>query len=224
MPGYDWNFSVLAPFVGAFAHGALITIVLSVLSYLIGSFIGIWAGAFFRAIPGARLLFFLNDWVRAVPLLVMLFLVYFFPTKELFGVSPLSAFWSAIVAFSIIQAAYTADVVRSAIDQVPQRVILAGHAIGLTKIDLWRFVILPDVLRQVAPAQLAFFIGNVRLSSLASVIGVQDVVFVSRAISAQTFRSLEPWLVVAGIYIVLVVPLTMLAREFEQSQWLKRRA
>jgi polar amino acid transport system permease protein len=224
MYGYDWNFSVLAPFMGAFVRGTYITIALSVISFTLGSIVGIAAGAAFRAAPGARLIFLLNDCLRAIPLLVMLFLVYFFPTKEIFGVSPPSPFWSAVIAFAIIQAAFTADVIRSAIDQVPQRAILAGHAIGLTARDLWRFVILPDILRQVAPAQIAFFIGTVRLSSLASVIGVQDVVFVSRAISAQTFRSLEPWLVVAAIYIVLVVPLTVIAREFEHSKWLKRRA
>lgn len=224
MSGYDWNFEVLAPFMGAFLRGTYITIALSVISFVVGSLIGIAAGAAFRAAPGARLIFFLNDCLRAVPPLVMLFLVYFFPTKPIFGVVSPSPFWSAVIAFAIIQAAYTADVVRSAIDQVPKRAILAGHAIGLSAPDLWRFVILPDVLRQTAPAQMAFFIGTVRLSNLASVIGAQDVVFVSRAIAAQTFRSLEPWLVVAAIYIVIVVPLTVLARELEHSKWLKRRA
>jgi polar amino acid transport system permease protein len=224
MYGYDWNFSVLAPFTGAFIHGAVITVALSVISYVLGTIVGIAAGGLLRAVPGARVIFFINDCLRAIPMLVMLFLIYFFPTRDIFGIPPLSPFWSAVVAFAIIQAAYSADVVRSAIDDVPQRVILAGHAIGLTRLDLWRFVVLPDVLRQIAPAQLAFFIGNVRLSSLASVIGVQDATFVSRSISSQTFRSLEPWLAVAGIYIILVVPLTMLAREFEQSRWLKRRA
>jgi polar amino acid transport system permease protein len=224
MIGYDWNFAVLAPFLGAFIRGTYITLGLSIISFLIGSSVGIAVGALFRSVPGARLIFFLNDCVRAVPLLVMLFLVYFFPVKEMFGLTPPSPFWSSVIAFGIIQAAYTADVVRSAIEQVPERAILAGHAIGLTATDLWRFVILPDVLRQVTPAQIAFFIGTVRLSSLASVIGVQDVVFVSRAISAQTFRSLEPLLVVAAIYVVIVVPLTVVARELEQSKWLKRRA
>lgn len=215
---------MLAPFMGAFVRGTYITLALSAISFVLGSLIGIVIGAIFRSAPGARLIFLMNDCLRAIPLLVMLFLVYFFPTKEILGVPPASPFWSSVIAFAIIQAAYTADIVRSAIDQVPQRAILSGHAIGLSRHDLWRFVILPDVLRQVAPAQMAFFIGTVRLSSLASVIGVQDVVFVSRAISAQTFRSLEPWLVVAAIYIVIVVPLTVIAREFEHSKWLMRRA
>ena len=74
------------------------------------------------------------------------------------------------------------------------------------------------------PAQIAFFIGIVRLSNLASVIGCQEVVFVARQVSSQAFRSFEPWLVVAGIYIVLVVPMTVALRELERSRWLQRRS
>jgi polar amino acid transport system permease protein len=223
MFNYDWNFSVLAPFAGAYTRATIVTIELSVLSFAIGTVLGIIGGAVFRAFPGARVVFLLNDCVRAVPPLVLLFLVYFFPTQDLFGIPPLSPFWASVAAFSIAQAAYTADLIRAAIDQVPRNVILAGHAIGLERHDLWRFVILPDVVRQVTPAEIAFFIGIVRLSNLASVIGTQEVVYVSRVISAQTFRSLEPWLLVAAIYVVLVVPLTVMLRELERSRWLKRR-
>lgn len=214
---------MLTPFSGAYFRATLITIALSVLSFVVGSVLGAVIGIVGRPLSGARLFFLLNDCVRAVPVLVLLFLVYFFPSRELLGLEPLTPFWASVVAFSISQAAYTADLVRVAVDQVPKNILLAGHAIGLEKKDLWRFVILPDVIRQITPAQLAFFIGIVRLSSLASVIGCQEVVFVGRVISAQTFRSIEPWLLVAAIYILLVVPLTVMARELEQSKWLKRR-
>jgi polar amino acid transport system permease protein len=220
---YDWNFLVLVPYGDAYARATLVTIAMSILSFGLGTTAGVAVGIIGRPLPGARLFFLLNDFVRAVPVLVLLFLVYFFPTREIFGIEPLSPFWAAVLAFSISQCAYTAELVRVGIDQVPKNLILAGHAIGLESKDLWRFVVIPDLVRQITPAQLAFFIGIVRLSSLASVIGCQEVVFVSRVISAQTFRSLEPWLLVAAIYILLVVPLTVLARELEQSKWLKRR-
>jgi His/Glu/Gln/Arg/opine family amino acid ABC transporter permease subunit len=220
---YDWDFSVLLPFAGAYARATLVTIELSVASFVCGTIGGAALGAMLRVLPGVRLWLVLNDSVRAVPPLVLLFLVYFFPTRELLGVMPPSPFWASVIAFSIAQAAYTADLVRVAVDQVPRSITLAGLAIGLERVDLWRFVIIPDVIRQVTPAQIAFFIGILRLSNLASVIGTQDVVYVSRVISAQTFRSLEPWLLVALIYIGLVLPLTMLLREFERSAWFKRR-
>jgi len=221
--GYDWNFSVLIPFAGAFARATIVTVELSVASFVIGTASGIVAGAILRTLPGSRIWLLVNDSVRAVPPLVLVFLVYFFPTRELLHIEPPSPFWASVIAFAIAQAAYTADIVRIAVDQVPKTVVLAGLAIGLEKRDLWRFIILPDVVRQIAPAEIAFFIGIVRLSNLASVIGTQEVVYVSRVISAQTFRSLEPWLAVAAVYIVLVVPLTVFLRELERSSWFKRR-
>jgi His/Glu/Gln/Arg/opine family amino acid ABC transporter permease subunit len=221
--GYDWNFSVLVPYWHAFLRGTGLTIALSVISFVIGTFIGTWIGAILRSSALGRVFYLINDAVRALPPLVVIFLVYYFPTRQVFGITSPSAFWSSVIAFSIAQAAYSADLTRAAVNQVPQNSVLAGLSIGLTKRDLWRFVILPDLIRQMLPAQIAFFIGIVRLSNLASVIGCQEVVFVARQVSTQAFRSFEPWVVVAIIYIVLILPMTFALRELERSPWLLRR-
>jgi His/Glu/Gln/Arg/opine family amino acid ABC transporter permease subunit len=220
---YDWNFGVLVPYVGAFGRATLVTLTLSIASFLIGTVTGVVIAIVLHPMRHTKLIYFLNDCIRAIPVLVLLFIVYFFPLKELAGLEPLSSFWAAVLAFALSQAAYTLDIVRVSIDQVPRSTIQAGLAIGLSRHDLWRYVMVPDLVRQTAPAQLAFFIGIVRLSSLASVIGCQEVVYVSRVISAQTFRSFEPWLLVAALYILLVLPFTLVAREMERSKWLKRR-
>jgi polar amino acid transport system permease protein len=223
LSGYDWNFSVLIPYLHAFLRGTGLTIGLSALSFLIGTAIGTWAGAAIRSSSVGRVFYVFNDVARALPPLVLLFLVYYFPTRQVFGITSPSAFWSSVIAFSIAQAAYSADLTRAAINQVPKNSVLAGLSIGLTRRDLWRFVILPDLVRQMLPAQIAFFIGIVRLSNLASVIGCQEVVFVARQISSQAFRSFEPWILVALIYIVLILPMSFALREFERSSWLLRR-
>ena len=166
---------------------------------------------------------FVHDAVRAVPVLVLLFLAYYFPYIEIIGIAPPSAVFAAIIAMSISQAAYTADIVRAAIDGVSKGPVLAGKALGLKDRHIWCHIIIPDIFRQILPAQVAFFIGIVRLSSLASVIGASEVVYVARVAIAQNFRSLEAWLLVALIYIALVLPLTWLSRKLETSEWLKRR-
>jgi His/Glu/Gln/Arg/opine family amino acid ABC transporter permease subunit len=221
---YDWNFSVLAPYAYAFFRGTLLTIALSVLSFVIGTAAGTLIGSWKPSGVAERVFYLFNDTVRALPPLVLLFLVYFFPVRQLLGVEPLSAFWSSVVAFSIAQAAYSVDLTRAALDQVPRNSILAGLSIGLTRADLWRFVVLPDLVRQVLPAQIAFFIGIIRLSNLASIIGCQEVVFVTRQVSSQAFRSFEPWILVAAIYVALVLPVTWASRLIEKSKWLKRRS
>lgn len=223
MQGYDWNFAVLQPYWGAFFVGTGLTLTLSALSFVVGTFVGTVAGAFeARGVVG-KVLWGFNDALRALPPLVLLFLFYFFPIRQVFGMPAPSPFWTAVIAFAVSQAAYSAELTRAALQQVPRSVVLSGLSIGLDRRDLWRFVILPDLVRQMMPAQIAFFIGIVRLSNLASVIGVQEVVYVSRQVSSQAFRSFEPWLIVAAIYVVIVVPLTMMLRSLEKSAWLMRR-
>ena len=223
MTDYDWNFGVLEPYASAFWRGTLVTLALSILSFVLGTIIGTVAGSVVRMSPLGRIFYLLNDALRALPPLVLLFLVYFFPTRQLFGLPSPSPFWSAVIAFSLAQAAYSADITRSALQAVSAKAVAAGLSIGLSNSDLWRYVILPDLARQLAPAQIAFFIGIVRLSNLAAVIGCQDVVFVARQVSAQAFRAFEPWLLVAVIYIAIIVPITFALRELERSDWLTRR-
>jgi His/Glu/Gln/Arg/opine family amino acid ABC transporter permease subunit len=220
---YDWDFSVFLPYIPALARGALVTIELSVISSIIGTLLGVALGIVYRLKPIDRVLLPINDILRAVPLLVLIFFVYYFPYTELLGVPAPSAFVCATVALTIAQAVYTADIVRAAVDGVSQGSILGARSVGLRENEIWRYIILPDIFRQIAPSLVAFYIGNIRMSSLASVIGCEDVVFVARTAISQRFRSLEAWTIVAVIYVILVLPLTIAARKLESSEWLKRR-
>lgn len=162
------------------------------------------------------------DIIRAIPNLVLILFLYFFPYRELGFVAP-SAFWCAAWALIAAQAAYSAELFRSAIDQVPRNQVLGLSALGFRPVQVARYATLPSVVRQTLPAHLALWIGNLKLSSLASVIAVEDVVYVARVAMSQNFRSLESWLVVAGIYIVLVLPVSAIARSLEKSAWIRRQ-
>lgn len=222
--GYDWNFSVFAPYVGAFLRGLWVTIQLSVISSIVGTLGGFLLGAVFRLPRLSTPLLLVNDAVRAIPMLVLMFFFYYFPYAQVFGVEPPSAFFCAAAALTVAQAVFTADIFRAAVDGVPERLIMGARSLGLRHATIWWYLILPDIIRQILPTLIAFYIGNIKLSSLASVIGAEDVVFVARVASGQVFRSLEAWAIVAAIYILLVLPLTAMARKLEQSEWLKRRA
>lgn len=222
--GYDWDFSALWPYAGALARGTLVTVELSALSFLIGSIAGVALGAAYRLIPFAKAGLFLNDAIRAIPLLVLLFFFYYFPYAQAFGIRPPSAFVCTVLAMSLSQAVFTADLVRAAVDGVPSRAILGARALGLREATIWKYIILPDIIRQILPSLMAFYIGIVRLTSLAAVIGCEEVVFVARVAVSQRYRSLEAWTLVALIYIILIVPQMALARRLERSEWLKRRS
>jgi polar amino acid transport system permease protein len=220
--GYDWNFSVFSQYLPAFISGTWVTVQLSVISCFAGTIAGFILGPTLRLKIVGSLLLALNDMLRALPTLVLIFFFYYFPYRD-FGWAAPSAFACACAALTLSQAVYTADIVRAAVDGVSKGSIMGARSVGLKEMTIWQYIILPDIFRQVLPSLIAFFIGIVRLSSLASVIGCEDVVFVARITIGQKFRSLEAWIIVAAIYIMLVVPLTWFARQLERSEWLKRR-
>jgi len=222
--GYDWDFTVFQEYWAALLRGLWVTIHLSFLSSVIGTIIGFALGIFYRLKPLDRLLLPVNDVLRAIPMLVLMFFFYYFPYLQILGRRPPSAYFSALAALTLAQAVFTADLVRAAVDGVPTKTILGARSLGLREPTIWRYIILPDVTRQILPSLVAFFIGNIKLSSLASVIGVEDVVFVAKVAVGQRFRSLEAWVIVALVYVALVIPLSYLARKLEGSEWLRRRS
>lgn len=222
--GYRWDFSGLVPYAPALTYGVIVTLELSLLASLIGTILGVPLAMMLRArravsAPTA----FCVDIVRAIPNLVLIFFFYYFPYEEVLGLRALSGFASVLAALVLAQAAYSADLFRTALHQVPRAQVLGVEAIGFKPHQVVRFVIVPSVAKQVLPGHVALWIGNLKLSSLASVIGVGDVVFVARIAMSQTFRSLEAWTVVALVYCVIVLPLAYGLRRLERSAWIRRQ-
>mgnify|MGYP001548697846 CR=1 FL=1 len=219
---YDWDFSVLAPYKMALFRGTLVSIELAFLTSVIGTILGIVFGGVFDYLPAKKLVLAVNDAFRSIPQLVLILFVYYFPYKEIFGVQPPNAFWCAVFALGFVQAVFTADLVIAAKHTIAPGPLMAARALGVPEAIIWRHIALPDIMRKILPSLIAFWIGNLKLSSLASVIGVADVVFVAQVSIGQQFRTLEAWLVVAAIYVILVTPCTVAARYVEESAWLKR--
>src|SRR5262245_16668703 len=154
---YDFDFRVFLPYGSSFLRGVGVTLALAVISSVVGTVLGMAWGIVLRA--GGKTLTIPNDAVRAVPLLLLMLLLKYVPYRDL-GLPVVSEFWVAVTAMTIVQASYTADVVRAAIEAVPRPLVLAARALGLERVTIWRRVILPDVVRQIAPAMVAFYIGN----------------------------------------------------------------
>jgi polar amino acid transport system permease protein len=192
-------------------------------SSVLGTVVGIPLGFILRTPKVAPIFLVLNDIVRAVPLLVLILFFYYFPYSDVIGIAAPSPFIVAMIGMTVAQAVFTADVVRSAILNVSKPSLLAAASLGLSRVDTARFIVLPDVLRQILPAMVAFYLLNIKLSSLASVIGCEDIVFVARIATSQTYRTLEAWLIVSAIYVAIILPLALLSRKIEGAKWLKRR-
>jgi len=212
---YDWNFSRLHPYTEAFLYGTLTTIGLTTLVILIGTFLGVGLGLLIR--DRGTYFFFIPfiDSVRALPPLVLLLFLYYLLARQVIGVG-VPAFWVCVIAFSLNLAAFTAELVRSAIHNVPRTVIDAGLSLGMSRAQITRYLIIPYVFREVIPGMTVLYIGMLKMSSIASVINVGEVVYAAQTVIADISRSLEAWVVVAAIYLSLVIPATYAARQIER--------
>lgn len=219
---YDWDFSIFLTSAPALLKALIVTLELSIYSSILGTILGIPIALFLNNKVLKYIALPLNDVFRAIPLLVLMFLFYYFP-YEILSIPPLSSYTCALLAMIFAQAVFTADVIRGALNNISQNAILGAQSIGMKRMQVFWLIVLPDIIRQVLPTLIAFYIGNIKLSSLASAINANELLFAAKVISGQKFRSLEAWVLVAIIYVILVLPLSFMSRKLENSKWIKMK-
>lgn len=176
------------------------------------------------------------DVVRAIPLLLFIVLAYY-GLPILINATAIQSMWHVFgytgtispvacctAAISINLAAFVADVVRGATAGVPRGSILAGRSLGMTPALIWRRIIVPDVIREAFPAITLLWITIAKMSTLVSAVAVPDLLHAASTVMNQRYRPLELLLVVGVIFVVVLLPLTALARGAERSQPLLRRS
>lgn len=154
------------------------------------------------------------DVIRAMPVLVLLILVYY--ALPFVGVV-LSSFQAAAAALSIAMAAYTAEVVRAGIQAVPRGQFEAATAMGLRFRPTMQKVILPQALRLVTPPHVSNCVSVMKDTALASVVAMTDLL--KQATDAQAlFANPTPLIGAAIIYVIILWPMVRL------TAWLEARA
>jgi polar amino acid transport system permease protein len=153
------------------------------------------------------------DVVRGVPLLVQIFFIYFGLGKIL----NLDRFFAGIAAISICYAAYLAEVLRAGIQAIPRGQTEAALSLGLTRFQLWRYIIIPQTLRLIAPPLVNDFISCLKDSSLVSIIGLRELTRAGTEYYSQNFVDFQTWLVVGLIYLAITLSLTRLSSYLERK-------
>jgi len=191
--------------------GTVTTIELALAAFLGGTAIGL-ATAFARLIAGRDAELGLKaavDVVRGSPLLVQLLLVYL-------GLSaiglPLDPFPAAVVGLSINAGAYLSEIFRGGMAAVPRGQTEAGLAIGLPRLYVLGSIVLPQALPVVVPAMIGLFIGLLKDTSLAYVLGLLELTRMGKNVMDRTLQPFEILIAVAVIYFVLCFPLSQLVR------------
>jgi polar amino acid transport system permease protein len=199
---YQMQFAPVLDRAPELIQGTINTIVLSGQSIAIGLAIGLtvaiiridapkWAAACGGAYVEA---------FRNTPLLVQLFLLFF--GLPYMGVR-LSADTAAVLAMSLNLGAYSTEIFRAGLLAIPRTQIEAGLALGLSRLQVVRYVIVIPALRVIYPALTGQLTLTLLGSSIASSISATELTLAASKIESQTFRSLETFLVVAAIYITI---------------------
>jgi polar amino acid transport system permease protein len=146
-----------------------------------------------------------TDLFRAVPTILVIFLLGFgAPALELRGVPHSDVFWG-IVALVLVYSAYVAEVYRAGIQSVHPSQVASARALGLSRRKTLRFVVVPQAVRRVIPPLLNDFIGLQKDSALVAVIGYTEALRQSQIVSADEF-DFTPYVALALVYIVITIP------------------
>ena len=184
--------------------GLILTLELSLVTMAVGLVIGM-AGAAARVYgpkPIARAVAVYVEAIRNTPLIVQLFLIFFgLPSA---GVK-LDADTAAMVALSINLGAYTIEIVRAGLEAIPKSQIEAGQSLGLSPLQIFRYVIIFPALRLMFPSLASQFVLMMLATSVVSQISAQDLFQAASIIQSRTFRDFEVYAVVAGVYLALAL-------------------
>lgn len=150
--------------------------------------------------------------VRGTPLLVQIFIFYFFIATVL----NLSREFAGVAALALFTGAYVAEIVRAGVQSIARGQDEAARSLGLNAAQSMRHVILPQAFKRVLPPLAGQFISLVKDTSLVSVIAITELTKSGREAITTSFSTFEIWFCVAALYLVINLPLSHLAGRLER--------
>jgi polar amino acid transport system permease protein len=223
-------------------EGFLTTIKISIWATLFAVLLGFTIGLmrvsprlFFRLIGRTYI-----ESIRNTPPLVLVFIFYYFVSdqlltflavEEILRSSPdnaqqivtflftepglISPFLSGVLTLALFQGAYIAEIVRAGIQAIDTGQWEAGKALGLTRWRSMRLIVLPQAVRIMLPPLANEFINTIKWSSIVSIISIQELTFQGLQVMASTQATIEVWLTISLMYLILCLALSLLVRRIE---------
>lgn len=223
-------------------HGLFNTIRLSVWGIIFASISGIIMGlcrvskSLFRRLLGGTYV----ELVRNTPPLVIIFIFYFFFSSQiipllgldefidsagdttlgivsvLFGKPAMfPAFLSAIVTLAIFEGAYITEIIRAGIESIDKGQWEASYALGLSRFQQYRYIILPQATQRVLLPLAGQFISTIKDSAIVSVISIQELTFQGMELMSATYLTFEVWITITLMYLLLSIFLSLLIGRFD---------
>jgi len=199
---YKLDFTVVVERFSELLIGAMATIALSSTGIIIALIIGV-GGALLRNSKNVYLHFIVSSFVeliRNTPFLVQIFFLFF--ALPFIGVK-MSPNMTAVIALGINGGAYAIEIIRGGIDSVSRGQREAALAIGLSRLDVFRYVIMKPALRAIYPSLTSQFVLLLLTSSVCASIAAFELTSLAQKIESDTFRSFEVYFTITAIYLAL---------------------
>lgn len=211
-------------------HGLATTLRLALWATVLATIIGLVMG-YWRTCNNLTLRIISRCYVeliRNIPPVVFIFIFYFFISSQLFPVigiedinkegalvnnsvfqfffgnpSLLSNFLAGMLCLALFEAAYITEIVRAGIQSIDKGQWEAANAMGLSRYNVLRDVILPQAIRKILPPLAGQFITLIKDSAIVSLISIQELTFLATEVASSTTKVFETWIIVAAMYFVL---------------------
>ena len=206
------DFSFIAEYMPYYFKGIKYTLLISFVAVLFGAIFGsilfymkssnfhIWKIKPLKMLSVAYI-----EIIRGTPMILQIFIVY--AGAEPFLGIDLTALQSAFIAIALNSAAYVSEIVRAGIDAVDKGQMEAARSLGMKKSTAMILIVVPQAIRNILPAIGNEFVTVIKESSMASVVGVGELMYAAKIVQGSTYRSLEPLIVAAGFYFILTFTL-----------------
>ncbi|MCC7374986.1 MAG: amino acid ABC transporter permease [Verrucomicrobiales bacterium] len=212
---YHWNWSGPWRYRALFWQGWFTTVALAGASLLVSTTVGVAAALLGRSrlLPARALVRLYVEGIRGTPFLVQILLLFYVIAPAFRLENRLAV---GVLALSLFSGAYITEIIRGGIEGIGKSQWETARAIGLTRTQTYRHVVLPQALRSILPALAGQFVSLIKDSSLLSVIGIGEFALQAQQVNSQTYSTLESYLPLALGYLVLTLPLSLWTRRLER--------
>lgn len=213
---YTWDFSIVSQNVSVLLRGCIVTLELTAVSLFLATVLGLLLslGSLSRSLPVRWLAVGFVEFFRAAPALVVLIWIYY-ALPVVTGIN-LNSFVSAVLALTLVQAAYEAEIFRAGIEAIERGQVESARSLGMSRGQTMRRIVLPQAVRIMIPPFVSATASLLKYSSLASVVAVYELLNQGNNIIQQSFRPLEVYTIIALLYLIMILPVTQASRILER--------
>lgn len=212
-PGTKSGMTNLQFLLGGLYYTVLLSLTAIVISIVVGLLVALPGLSSNRYLRGFNRVYV--EFIRAIPILVMILWVYY-GLPQVADIA-IGVFWAGVIALALSDSAFQAEIFRAGIQSIHKGQYEAAQSISLSYADTMRFVILPQAIRRILPALGNQLVYMLKMSSLVSVIGMQELTRRANELVVTEYRPLEIYSVLVLEYLVLILVVSAGVR------WLERR-